>query len=66
MKGKFFYKNDYNTDTRKKQHRNSKVGKNYHNLETSDPKWGESRCFWEDNPHFAVHIVEKQGSACII
>ena len=29
MKGKFFYKIDYNTDNGKKQHRNSKVGKNY-------------------------------------
>ena len=27
MKGKFFYKIDYNTDNGKKQHRNSKVGK---------------------------------------
>ena len=46
MKGKFFYKIDYNTDNGKKQHRNSKVGKNYHNLESSGPKAGKTLYFW--------------------
>ena len=45
MKGKFFYKIDYNTDNGKKQHRNSKVGKNYHNLEGSGPKQ-EKHCIF--------------------
>ena len=45
MKGKFFYKIDYNTDNGKKQHRNSKVGKNYHNLESSGPKAGKHCIF---------------------
>ena len=45
MKGKFFYKIDYNTDNGKKQHRNSKVGKNYHNLESSGPKAGKTLYF---------------------
>ena len=66
MKGKFFYKSDYNTDTRKKQHRNSKVGKNYHNLERDGMKEGKMPCFCELNPHFVTDSVEKQGSGCII
>ena len=51
MKGKFFYKIDYNTDNGKKQHRNSKVGKNYHNLESSGPKAGKTLYFWACIPH---------------
>ena len=66
MKGKFFYKIDYNTDNGKKQHRNSKVGKNYHNLESSGPKAGKTLCFWACIPHFGTDTVEKQGSGCII
>ncbi len=66
MKGKFFYKTDYNTDTRKKQHRNSKVGKNYHNLESNGTKAGKMGRFWDENPHFGTDFVEKQGFECII
>ena len=66
MKGKFFYKIDYNTDNGKKQHRNSKVGKNYHNLESSGPKAGKTLYFWACIPHFGTDTVEKQGSGCII
>ena len=66
MKGKFFYKIDYNTDNGKKQHRNSKVGKNYHNLESSGPKAGKTLYFWVCIPHFGTDTVEKQGSGCII
>ena len=66
MKGKFFYKIDYNTDNGKKQHRNSKVGKNYHNLEGSGPKAGKTLYFWACIPHFGTDTVEKQGSGCII
>ena len=40
MKGKFFYKIDYNTDNGKKQHRNSKVGKK---LPQFGKQWSESR-----------------------
>ena len=64
MKGKFFYKIDYNTDNGKKQHRNSKVGKNYHNLEGSGPKAGKTLYFWACIPHFGTDTVEKQGSGC--
>lgn len=66
MKGKFFYKIDYNTDNGKKQHRNSKVGKNYHNLESNGPKAGKTLYFWACIPHFGTDTVEKQGSGCII
>ena len=66
MKGKFFYKIDYNTDNGKKQHRNSKVGKNYHNLESNGPKAGKTLYFWAYIPHFGTDTVEKQGSGCII
>mgnify|MGYP004682474827 CR=1 FL=1 len=61
MKGKFFYKIDYNTDNWKKQYRNSKVGKNYHNLEKSGLKPGKIRCFWYYSPHFCANFVRKQG-----
>ena len=61
MKGKFFYKIDYNTDNWKKQYRNSKVGKNYHNLEKSGSKPGKTECFWHYSPHFCVNFVRKQG-----
>ena len=61
MKGKFFYKIDYNTDNGKKQHRNSKVGKNYHNLESSGPKAGKTLYFWACIPHFGTDTVEKTG-----
>ena len=57
---------DYNTDNGKKQHRNSKVGKNYHNLESSGPKVGKTLYFWACIPHFGTDTVEKQGSGCII
>lgn len=61
MKGKFFYKIDYNTDNWKKQYRNSKVGKIYHNLEKSGSKPGKIRCFWYYSPHFCFNFVRKQG-----
>ena len=57
MKGKFFYKIDYNTDNGKKQHRNSKVGKNYHNLESSGPKAGKTLYFWACIPHFGTDMT---------
>ena len=45
---------------------NSKVGKNYHNLESSGPKAGKTLYFWACIPHFGTDTVEKQGSGCII
>ena len=61
MKGKFFYKIDYNTDNWKKQYRNSKVGKNYHNLEKSGLKPGKTGCFWHSSPTFVSISYENRA-----
>lgn len=65
MKGKFFYKIDYNTDNGKSNIEIQKLEK----LPQFGKQWSESRktlYFWACIPHFGTDTVEKQGSGCII
>ena len=54
MKGKFFYKIDYNTDNGKKQHRNSKVGKNVTYEPTYNAELGHCGDTWVGSPFIEV------------
>ena len=61
MKGKFFYKIDYNTDNGKKQHRNSKVGKITTIWKAVVRKQEKHGIFGLAFPTFGTDTVEKTG-----